>query len=290
MSVITHSSVQSKESFVAKHPLSAFFLLAIGLTWIFMIADALGSHGLLPFRLPLPLLILMGYMPTLAAVIVAGKTKGNEGVRALFRKLLIGRVGLGWYLFAIFGFVAVYAAVILLHNLIAGSSALPILSDQVPSLPPLQLALYLVPMFIVVGMINGEELGWRGFALPRLQAKYNALTSSLILGVIWTLFHLPLFFTVTGSSQSGWPFSSFLLSTVAMSILYTWLFNNTRGSVLLAYLLHAAANTWSAVFSIDHANPLVGWILTGLLVLMAMIVVVTSGAENLSRKGSRIQE
>jgi hypothetical protein len=68
------------------------------------------------------------------------------------------------------------------------------------------------------------------------------------------------------------------------------MFNNTRGSVLLAYLLHAAANTWSAVFAIDHANPLVGWILTGLLVLAAAIVVATTGAENLSRKGNRIQE
>jgi uncharacterized protein len=290
MSVITSSSVQTKEAFVRKHPLTAFFLLAIGLTWIFMITDALGSHGLLPFRLPLPLLVLMGYMPTFAAVIVARRTKGKEGVRALLRKLLIGRVGLRWYLFAIFGLAAVYMAVILLHNLKAGSSALPILSDQLPSIPLLQLALYIVPMFIVVGIINGEELGWRGFALPRLQAKYNALTSSLILGVIWTIFHLPLFFTVTGSSQSGWPFSSFLISTVAMSILYTWMFNNTRGSVLLAYLLHAAANTWSQVFSIDHANPLVGWILTGLLVLMAMIVVAITGAENLSRKIKRIQE
>lgn len=290
MSVISSSSIRTKESFIQKYPLTAFFLFAIGLTWIFMITDALGSHGLLPFRLPLPLLILMGYMPTLAAVIVAGRTEGKEGVRALFRKLLIGRVGLRWYLFAIFGLAVIYVAVIVFHNLIAGASVLPLLSDQLPPLSIGPMALYLAPMFIVIGIINGEELGWRGFALPRLQAKYNALTSSLILGVIWTLFHLPLFFTVTGSSQSGWPFPSFLISTVAMSILYTWMFNNTRGSVLLAYLLHAAANTWSQVFSIDHANPLVGWILTGLLVLMAMIVVAITGARNLSRKESRIQE
>ena len=290
MSALTNISARTKESFVQKYPLPAFFLLAIGLTWIFLITDALGSQGILPFRLPLPLMIVMAYMPTLSAVIVTGQTKGKEGVRALFSKLLIGRVGLRWYLLAVFGLAAVYIAVIILHNLIASSSALPILSERLPSLSPLQLAFYVIPMFLVITILNGEELGWRGFALPRLQAKYNALTSSLILGVIWTLFHLPLFFTLTGSSQSDWPFASFLVSTIAMSILYTWMLNNTRGSVLLAYLFHGAANTWSQVFSIDHANPLIGWILTGLLVLAAVIVIVLSGAENLSRKAMRIQE
>ena len=290
MSTLTNISARTKESFIQKYPLTAFFLLAIGLTWVFLITDALGSRGILPFRLPLPLMIVMSYMPTLAAVIVTGQTNGKEGVRELFRKLLIGRVGLRWYLFAIFGLAVIYIAVILLHNFMAGSSVLPILSEKLPPLSPSQLVFYVIPMFLVITILNGEELGWRGFALPRLQARYNALTSSLILGVIWTLFHLPLFFTVTGSSQADWPFASFLVSTMAMTILYTWMYNNTRGSVLMAYLFHGAANTWSQVFSIDHANPLVGWILTGLLVLAAVIVIVQSGAENLSRKASRIQE
>jgi membrane protease YdiL (CAAX protease family) len=255
-----------------------------------MITDALGSHNILPVRLPLPLMVVMGYMPTLAAVIVTRATQGKEGVKALFHKLLIGRVGLGWYLFAIFGLAIMYVTTILIHNLVRPSAAVSILSARTPALPPLQLALSIVPMFILIGLVNGEELGWRGFALPRLQAKHNALTSGLILGVIWAVFHLPLFFTVTGSSQADWSFPSFLISTVAMSILYTWMYNNTRGSVLMAYLFHAAANTWSQVFSIDHANSWIGWILTGLLVLVGVIVLAISGAENLSRRNLRIQE
>jgi membrane protease YdiL (CAAX protease family) len=290
MSVITNPVLRTKETFIRKYPLTAFFILAIGLTWIFLITDALGSQGILPFRLPLPLMIVMGYMPTLAAVIVTAQTKGKDGVRTLFRKLLIGRVGLRWYLVAVLGLVAVYMTAIVLHNLIPGSAALPILSDKLPPLSLPQLALYVVPMFLVITLVNGEELGWRGFALPRLQAKYKALNSSLILGVIWTLFHLPLFFTVTGSSQSDWPFASFLFSTVALSVLYTWVFNNTRGSVLMAYLFHGAANTWSQVFSIDHANPLVGWVVTGLLVLAAVVIVARAGSEHLSHQAKRIQE
>ena len=279
-----------KASLIRPYPLVSFFVLAIGLTWIFMITDALGSQRILPFRLPLPLMIVMGYMPTLAAVIVVRSTRGKEGVRALFRKLLIARVGLKWYLFAIFGLAVIYVATIVIYNQFSGLPAVAILSTRMPSLPPLQLVLTILPMFLVIGIVNGEELAWRGFALPRLQTRYNALISSLILGVIWTFFHLPLFFTLTGSSQADWSFSSFLFSTISMTVLYTWMYNNTRGSVLLAYLFHAAANTWSQVFSIDHANPTLGWILTGVLVAVAAAVIVMAGPENLSRKNLRIQD
>jgi membrane protease YdiL (CAAX protease family) len=289
MTTLTSTTVHRKESLIQKYPLVSFFLLAIGLTWIFMIIDALGSHGILPFRLSLPLMVVMGYMPTLAAVIVTGQTQGKAGVRALFRKLTIFRVGLGWYLFAIFGLAGVYLLTIFIYNRIS-SPAVPYLSDTMQHLPPFQLALSIVPMFIVLGIVNGEELAWRGFATPRLQAQHNALTSSLIMGGIWTIFHLPLFFTLTGSSQVDESFISFLVSTVAITVLYTWLLNNTRGSVFLAYLFHAASNTWTRVIPIDHASALVNWIMIGLLVLLAAIVVIVYGAENLSRKTTRIQE
>jgi membrane protease YdiL (CAAX protease family) len=292
MSAILSTSVRPKESFVQKYPLATFFLLAIGLTWIFMITDALGSHGILPFRLPLPLMLVMGYMPTLAAVIVAGRMQGKAGVRALFSKLFIARVGIGWYLFAIFGFAAFSVVALELYNLFGDGPVLPLLSTKLPQFSnPLQLILYVVPMFIVITLINGEELAWRGFALPRLQAKYNALTSSVILGLLWTLFHLPLFFTLTGSSQVDESFVSFLISTVGLTVLYTWMYNHTRGSVLLAYLFHGAINTWTQLFSIDHnGSAFVGWTMTGLIVLTAVIVVLVTGPEHLSRKNARLQE
>ena len=291
MSAITSPSVKTKESFIQKYPLVSFFVLAIGLTWIFMVTDGLGSHGILPFRLPLPLMLVMGYMPTLGAVIVTRATQGREGVKALFRKLLIARVGIGWYLFAIFGFAVVAVTAVELYNLFGNGPALPILSAKTPPFSNgFVFALNIVLLFVIVGLVNGEELAWRGFALPRLQAKYNALTSSLILGVIWTLFHLPLFFTLTGSSQADMSFVSFLISTVSLTVLYTWMYNHTRGSVLMAYLFHASANTWTVVFSVDHSNHFVGWSLTGLFVLLAVIVVITTGVGNLSRSGTRIQE
>ena len=292
MTTLIETSNQAKTTFVQKYPLAAFFLLVFGLTWSFMIVDALGSQGLLPFRLPIPLLIVMGYMPTLAAVIVTGLTKGKAGVRALFSKLLIGRVGIKWYAFAIFGFGAMSVLAIMLSNLLGGSPTSPILSEEMSHFPGrIVMVINIVMLYIVLGLINGEELAWRGFALPRLQAKYNALTSSVILGAIWGLFHLPLFFTATGSSQADMSFLPFVFSTIILSVLFTWVFNNTRGSVLLAYLFHAATNTWTRVFAIDHSvNPHVSQALTGITILIAILIIVTTGAENLSRKTIRIQE
>ena len=285
MSAITVPSTPVNESFVQKRPLIAFFLLVFGLTWPFMIVDALGSHAILPFRLSIPWMIVMGYMPTLAAVIVTGLTQGRGGIRALFGKLLIARVGLHWYIFAIFGYAAVCAGAIGLSNLF-GEVSVPFLSENFPRFSnPVEMILSVTMMFLAISLVNGEELAWRGFVLPRLQAKYSALSSSLILGVVWALFHLPLFFTLSGSSQAGASFLGFLISTVSLTILFTWMYNHTCESVLLAYLLHGATNTWSQIFSIDHnGNPFTGFAMTGLVALAALIVVIVFGPARLSRQ------
>jgi hypothetical protein len=87
------SNLTIKANFIQSYPLLSFLMLAFGLTWIFIIADALGLHEILPFRLPIPLLILMGDMPTLAAVIVTWQIKGSKGVWEMFKKLLILSIG-----------------------------------------------------------------------------------------------------------------------------------------------------------------------------------------------------
>lgn len=285
------TTLTARQTSVQRNPLILFFVLVLALTWPFLIVDALGSHGVFPFRLNIPLLIVTGYMPTLAAVIVTGLTEGRAGVRALFRKLLIARVGLRWYFFAIFGFGALCIAAILLYNLSGGSPALPLLAKDAPpfsNVPGFTLNILL--LFFITGIVNGEELAWRGYALPKLQGKYSALTSSLILGVIWTMFHLPLFFTLTGSSQANESFVSFLIGTVSLTVLFTWMYNHTRGSVLLAYLLHASTNTWTRILSISTSNRLESWTLTALVVLFAVIVIVKAGPENLSRTRARVKD
>jgi uncharacterized protein len=276
-------------SLVEKYSLLIFFLLVLGLTWPFMIWDVLASHNVLPFRLPIPIILLQSYMPTLAAVIVAGLLQGKTGIRALFRKLLIARVGFQWYAIAIFGIAVICIAAILLGNQFGHLSAVPILSPRMPPISrPVELLLGVAFYFILTGVLNGEELAWRGFALPRLQAKYNALVSSVILSVPFTLFHLPLFFD---PAMNMGPFASFAIRAVALTILFTWVYNHTRGSVLLAYLLHAGFNTWTRVLSIDTSgNHFQDWMMTVVMVILAAIVLISTGAENLWRTNTRIVE
>jgi uncharacterized protein len=277
---ITASSLPpppSLVSFVQHHSLSVFFVLALALTWPYMIVDALGSWGLLPFRLPFVFLIPMGYGPTFAALIVSAMTEGKGSVRALLRRVLVWRVGLRWYVLVIVGSAIPTAITHGLWMFLGGELAGPPLS--------LGLIFQLLVSFLVFVLFNGEELGWRGYALPRLQAKRSALVASLIVGAMWALFHLPLFFDRGMADFSRMPPLSYLLLAMAWSIIFTWVFNKTRGSVLLAMLLHAASNGWRGLYrpeSADFAFHVSLYI--GVMCLAALTVVVVYGAAYLSRK------
>src|SRR5215207_2637980 len=122
------------------------------------------------------------------------------------------------------------------------------IARQVEVLPEL-LDLQLSMAYRVVTTRVDRKTSWRGFALPRLLDRHSALTASLILGSLWALFHLPLFFT-RGDSFASTPPLSFLVRMIGAAILFTWLFNNTGGSLLLAYLMHAASNFWPRVLPI----------------------------------------
>ena len=259
-----------------RYPLTAFFVLAYALSWPYMIVDALGSHGVLAFRLPMLLWIPMGYGPTFAALIVTGALAGRSGIRTLLGRLLIWRVGWPWYAITIFGSVFLSGITVLLYALLSGTPPVaPAVSTQVLITAPL--------LFLIGGLVNGEEIGWRGFALPRLLAKHSALTASLILGSLWALFHLPLFFT-RGDSFASTPPLSFLVRMIGAAILFTWVFNNTGGSLLLAYLMHAASNFWPRVLPMAAMSGPFAWLPDAITILAVVLVVLIYGPAHLSRK------
>jgi membrane protease YdiL (CAAX protease family) len=128
-----------------------------------------------------------------------------------------------------------------------------------------------------------EEPAWRGFALPRLQAKYSAFVSSLILGALWGGWHIPLFL-IPGSFQATLPFAGFMLSAIATAFLFTWLFNHTNGSVLLAGILHAATDLTIAQMGVMQNGAQLFWIFVAVQWLAALGVIVWQGATNLAHE------
>jgi len=158
----------------------------------------------------------------------------------------------------------------------------PVVAVTIPGV----LSLFLFSIF--PGSALGEELGWRGFALPRLQARRSALTASLIVGAAWGTYHLPLF--VLGSPTR--PFALFLpfaLSCVIMSVFYTWMYNGTRGSLLIVVLLHAATNLPLTIVMAPLEERVVPafWIYDAMLALAAAALIARTGATTLSRSGTK---
>jgi uncharacterized protein len=233
-----------------KHPLIAFFVLAYLLTW--------WIYPLLTFS---PLLGLFGlFGPALAAIIMAGVTEGKSGVKALLRRAILWRVGLPWYIIALGLPTILSLATAALAYLVGMAEFI-----RAGALTSIELVLFV--------LVVGEELGWRGYALPRLLEKRSALTASLILGVLWGLWHLPTFL-VPGTPQYGLPLTAFVLLTIEYSILMTWVFLHTLGSVLIATLFHGAINLSQGLFlgAVEGATRY--WLLCSVYGVAALIAAI----------------
>ncbi len=273
-------------SLLKRYPVLVGFILMFVCTWPIDLWAAANSHGLL-LSLPIPpiLPLLIGYGFVVASLIMTGIISGWTGIRALLRQFLVWRVGLPWYGVVLFGFALVDLAAIALHVLLGG--AVPDFTQPFARQlvgPSFNLWVALPLFFLIQVFLNGEEIGWRGYALPKLQARHGALSASLIIGVIWAFWHVPKFLTA-GSAQD-YSFWLYLLDTIAKAILFTWVYNNTKSSLLLITLFHAGLNT-SAVFlpiipaAIGDVRPTL--IAIGLECLAAVIVVMVTGPARLSR-------
>jgi len=274
-------SASSGPGLLARYPLTSFFVMAFAFSWIawspwFLSKD---GAGLLPYSSPLinglvvPVGILLG--PFLSAFIMTGATKGRAGIRRLLRRFVRWRVGLRWYLFALVGVPVVMAL---------GTVIVPRGMASLLALGPRYVPTYLV-WFFIIAIIGGpllEEPGWRGFALPRLQPMHGPLVRTLILGLLWALWHLPEFLVPAWARSSGGSgfldIVKFVFIAIAFAIVITWVFNNTRGSLLMPILVHASIDTFTmpmaGLFSpSDMANS----ILVSFGALALVVVILTRG-------------
>ena len=235
------------QSIVKSYPLVAYYVFALLLSAV-IIAILFGAE------LAETLFFLGTFGPGLAAILVTALISGGAGIRKLLGSLLIWRVGFQWWLVALLLPALIYLAAGNVISFFGGPNF------EFSRFQPLYT---IIPIIIMVTLLNGigEELGWRGFMLPRSQSRYNALVSSLMVGLFWGLWHAPVYFiegtaqSMLGSQVGFWMgLLLFTFSTMAISVTYTWLFNHTRGSVLIAAILHGANNAWINYFLVDPAT------------------------------------
>jgi membrane protease YdiL (CAAX protease family) len=266
-------------SVLRRRPVLIFFVLSYVFSWALWAPLAIVG-GDLPGALDFLLRVLGSAVPSALAVVFVAALHGKRAVMELLGQLLLWRVGLRWYL-----------VVLAVTLLVPCAFAVSVLFGG--SFPALGLSIPLVLLTLVLstfpGSAMGEEIGWRGFVLPRLQARHSALGASIGLGVVWGMWHLPLWLSGAPSHPLGL-FPAFVISVVAMSVLYTWLYNSTGGSLLIVVLFHAVTNLPLSLFP----DALVGGTVPPLLIYMALmvltatVVAITCGPADLSRHHQRL--
>lgn len=224
-------------NWIKNNALLLYFVIAYAISWAFMIPVALSAQGVIEPPVPYAWYYLAPMGPMLSAILVEAVTVGRQGLRRLYGGLLKWRVGWRIIAFSVLGPVMLFMVAALLERILTGAWPNWRLLGQADYLPALGIPGVLGLWFVTFGL--GEELGWRGFALPRLQRDRTALSATLILGLVWAVWHLPAFFfrdTYIEMGLLGFPM--FLVSILFASVVFTWLYNSTGGSVLIVTLFH----------------------------------------------------
>jgi membrane protease YdiL (CAAX protease family) len=240
-----------------RHPLILFFALAFALPWAVWGTSIAEAAGWIGWHLPPALAFWIG-LP-IATFGTAAVTGGWPAVKDLLLRMVRWRVAPLWYAAAILITPLLAVAAMLL----GGALGTPALTGPF-SLPAVAGAL----AFNVWMWLLTEEVAWRGFALPRMEQRMRPLTAALLLGALWALWHLPLWF-VPGSFQASLPLAGFVVSTVATSVLLAWVFDRARGSVLIAALFHGVTDVTIGLTGVMTSGATLFWIFVGLQVLAA---------------------
>jgi hypothetical protein len=254
-----------------RHALVIFFVLAFFFTWLYWLPSAAAARGWVAFHPPAGLDILAGYGPLLAALLAAALSGGRAALKGLAARLVRWRVEPRWYLAVLLLPILIQGGGLLIYSLLAAQPLRPAATRA-----PIPELLVFFPLLILGFDGLGEEMGWRGFALPRLLESRQPLAASLVLGLLWGLWHLPIALT-PGSPLGATPWYLVLANTMGLAILHTWIFYHARASILIAILFHA----WNNMLSIglrswfpETAAPLAYACALIVLWLLAIAVVL----------------
>ena len=254
-----------------------FFALTYAISWLLWLPSVLRSNGLanLPEIVGLAgMFAVLG--PTIAAFILVGRESGRAGMRRLLRRAIETSFKKRWWiptllLFPVIGLLT--TGILMLMGI-----------ETAVWTPPTLLTAIGTAVFILLFGGGLEEFGWRGYALDRLQTGQNAIAASLVLGFFWGLWHLPLFFIDTSvQAQAAIPIWEFVLQQMLLAVFYTWLYNNTRGTLLVAILFHTIGNTSAALLPPYFGTEIGRWVNFILLAITALLVAITWGWRTLNR-------
>ncbi len=281
------------KSLMLRRPLLSYLVLAYLFAWSIFLYVGIVAPGS-------PLFLASTFGPLFAALVVTGAGTGWRGIRELLGRATRWRVGLSWYAIVLLGPALVFLLALCIAAVVSG---VPLDLARLGSLPNGAPWFFVPVLFVLIFFLGGplgEEFGWRGFALPRLLERRSALGASLILGVVWASWHLPLYWLPgsaqfrnvheTGVDNYAFWLADFFISTTLLSVLYTWIYNSARQSMLLPLLFHAALNTWNGWLAPvqDAALNRTFEVATDVVLLCIVLVVVWStSAARLSRVDAR---
>jgi CAAX protease family protein len=259
-----------------------FFVTTFALTWALWYLAASGKHA--PLGIGGAVFLAGVFVPAFVALLFTGLDSGWDGVRCLLSRIGRAQVGLRWYVFAVLYMPALK---------LSAAAMMRITTGEWPALGATRYVLAIAAIALSTWVQAGEEIGWRGYALPRLADRMGLNLASLILGALWALWHLPLFFLPDSGSQ-GQSFPIYLLSVTAISVAMAWLYLRTGGSLLLTMVMHAAINNTSemvpaavlsasSVFTLS-GTPVAWWTVILSWLLAIPLLVQMNGARSARRK------
>jgi membrane protease YdiL (CAAX protease family) len=244
------------------------------------------ARGWIPLDVPPSLSALGVFGPAVATMLLLVRERGREGLSTLVRDATARAFGARWWVVTLVLPPALLGAMYAVYRLVGGSHHT---TSTVATFSEAGLAaLVAVPVMVlvIVALAYGEEAGWRGYLLPRLQTRWSALTASLLVGVVWFLWHVPLLF-LPGDQNGAMPLPLLAAFVLASAVLYTWLYNNTGGSVLAVTLLHGGLNVWGqfvAVHPAETGDPVSGAVMAGVVTILAGVLAAVYGVRTLARE------
>ncbi|MFB6218285.1 MAG: CPBP family intramembrane glutamic endopeptidase [Halobacteriaceae archaeon] len=273
-----HPRLVSAESQQPLRDAAVFVTLTFGIAAVVYLPLLAEGWGWIDLRLPQGLVILGVLSPGIATLLIRLSDEGIDGVRSALGGLTAWRFGLVWW------GIALALPVAFALGLAGGVIAL----GQDFSPEPIRIVSEAGAGFVLLILLRlvtaaGEELGWRGHLLPLLQARLSALNASLVIAAVWGVWHLPL---LIGNGVEGPVIALRLVSTIGGAVMFTWLFNNTGGSVLAVTLLHAGNNLWGQLLATSPTVQPAATVFTAENLLLAVVLLALYGGATLTDRRS----